>query len=62
MHLFEFIAYMSVLGVIIFYAGYDILYHVPIDHYKVSEDIPSINETIGRKVNKVKSERENIIL
>ena len=42
-YLFEFIAYMSVLGVIIYYALCDLLYHVPIDHYRVAKTIPSTN-------------------
>ena len=61
-HLFEFIAYMSVLGVIIYYAACDLIYHVPIDHYRVAETIPSTNEYIRESTDKVETVQENLIL
>ena len=61
-HLLEFIAYMSVLGVIIYYAACDLLYHVPIYHYRVAENIPSINENIRKNEENDNTERENLIL
>ena len=61
-HLFEFIACMSILGVIIYYTEFDLLYHIPIDHYIVAENIPPTNEYIRENTNKVKTVQENLML